>query len=80
MGRYATVHDHGKGIMVRRFLPDHSQITNIHRYYTWSPDSVDTSLEYVPMLWGERQIEQWNDTINKTIGTRKVTHALAFNE
>jgi hypothetical protein len=32
------------------------------------------------MLWGERQIDQWIATINKTIGTRKVTHALACNE
>ena len=66
--------------MVRLFLSDFPQIENIRRYYTWSPDSVDATLEYVPMLWGERQIGQWTDTINKTIGIRKVTHALAFNE
>jgi len=49
-------------------------------YYTWSPDSIDTTLEYVPMLWGERQISQWTNTINQTIRNRNVTHALAFNE
>jgi len=49
-------------------------------YYTWSPSSIDTSLEYAPMLWGERQIGQWTDTINQTIRSREVTHALAFNE
>ena len=54
--------------------------TNFNRYYTWSPDSIDTALEYVPMLWGERQVEDWTNTINKTISTRKVTHSLAFNE
>jgi len=32
------------------------------------------------MLWGERQAEQWQNTIDETIRTRKVTHALAFNE
>ena len=56
------------------------QIMSFTRYYTWSPNSIDTSLEYVPMLWGERQIEQWTNTINQTIRTRKATHALGFNE
>ena len=56
------------------------QVTSFDRYYTWSPNSIDTALEYVPMLWGERQIGQWTSTINQTILTRKATHALAFNE
>ena len=56
------------------------QIVNFKRYYTWSPNSIDTPLEYVPMLWGERQIEQWTNTINQTIRTRRSTHALGFNE
>ena len=61
-------------------LPNCDQIPNFKRYYTWSPNSIDTSLEYVPMLWGERQIEQWTNTINQTIRTRRATHALGFNE
>lgn len=56
------------------------QIANFYRYYTWSPNFVDTALEYVPMLWGERQVQQWMGTINQTISAQKVTHALAFNE
>lgn len=80
LGRYTTVHDNREDIVVRCFLSDFSQIANIYRYYTWSSDSVDTTLEYVPMLWGERQTEQWVDTIDKTIITQKVTHALGFNE
>jgi len=70
--------------VVRVYLPvglqNRDQIMNLKRYYTWSPNSIDTSLEYVPMLWGERQIERWMDTINQTIRTRKATHALGFNE
>jgi len=70
--------------MVRSYLSgvvlNREQVTNFNRYYTWSPDSVDTTLEYVPMLWGERQIEEWTNTINATIRARNVTHALGFNE
>lgn len=62
-----------------RCLASH-QVVSFNRYYTWSPGSIDTTLEYVPMLWGERQIDQWTNTLNRTIGTRRVTHALAFNE
>jgi len=32
------------------------------------------------MLWGQRQIGEWTSTINETIRTRKVTHALGPNE
>ena len=70
--------------MVRSYLPDvvpnWEQVTNFDRYYTWSPNSVDTTLEYVPMLWGERDVGEWAGSINETILTRKVTHALGFNE
>jgi len=70
--------------MVRLYLlhvvPSWKQVTNFNRYYTWSPNSVDTTLEYVPMLWGERDVEGWTKSINETIRTRNVTHALGFNE
>jgi len=70
--------------MVRSYFPDvvpnWEQVTNFIRYYTWSPSSVDTALEYVPMLWGERAVGEWTNSINETIRTRKVTHILGFNE
>ncbi len=52
------------------------------RYYTWSPSPADlqANLEFVPMLWGERQVSQWDSSINDTIQSLKVTHVLGFNE
>jgi len=49
-------------------------------YYTWSPSSFDTDLEFVPMFWGETSINEWQSTINSTIRNRHVTSALGFNE
>ncbi|RPD61865.1 glycoside hydrolase [Lentinus tigrinus ALCF2SS1-7] len=51
-------------------------------YYTWNPSSanLNADLEFVPMLWGERQVAQWGSTINDTIQSSKVTHVLGFNE
>ena len=84
LGRYPTVHNNWEGIMVRLYLPgavpNWEQVTNFNRYYTWSPNSVDTTLEYVPMLWGERGVGEWTNSINETIRTRNVTHLLGFNE
>lgn len=50
------------------------------RYYTWSPSSISSSLEFVPMLWSDRQISQWESSINQTIRNLGVTHVLGFNE
>lgn len=61
-------------------VPNQGRVPNFDRYYTWGPSSIDTTLEYAPMLWGEQQIEEWTKSINETIHTRKVTHALGFNE
>lgn len=52
----------------------------LFRYYTWSPSSIKSDLEFVPMLWGERQVSQWDATINQTIQELNVTHVLGFNE
>jgi hypothetical protein len=52
-------------------------------YYTWGQYSVDTDLEFVPMLWGEKQVAQWTDPtngINATIAQRKPTAVLGMNE
>ncbi|KAF7369070.1 Glyco-hydro-cc domain-containing protein [Mycena venus] len=52
-------------------------------YYTWSLSSVDTDLEFVPMLWGEKDVTQWTDPsdgINATIAQRKPTAVLGMNE
>ncbi|KAH8103620.1 glycosyl hydrolase catalytic core-domain-containing protein [Cristinia sonorae] len=49
-------------------------------YYTWSPSPVPTDLEFVPMLWGARQVAEWSRTISDTIRRNHVTHALGFNE
>ncbi|KAI0721819.1 glycosyl hydrolase catalytic core-domain-containing protein [Cerioporus squamosus] len=44
------------------------------------PANLPADLEFVPMLWGERQVSQWDSTINETIQSLKVTHVLGFNE
>jgi len=50
------------------------------RYYSWSPDSFDTDLEFVPMLWGQRQVDDWQNTINQTVQQSKPTAVLGMNE
>jgi hypothetical protein len=53
----------------------------IKRYYTWSPSTgVNTDLEFVPLLWGANQINEWQSTINQTIANRNVKAVLGFNE
>lgn len=52
-------------------------------YYTWGLSSVDTDLEFVPMLWGQKDITRWTDAsngINATIAQRKPTAVLGMNE
>ncbi|KAJ7678210.1 glycoside hydrolase [Mycena polygramma] len=52
-------------------------------YYTWGLSSVDTALEFVPMLWGQKEVAQWTDAdngINATIAQRKPTAILGMNE
>ncbi|KAJ7772714.1 glycosyl hydrolase catalytic core-domain-containing protein [Mycena maculata] len=52
-------------------------------YYSWGLSSVDTNLEFVPMLWGEKEVAQWanaTDGINATISQRKPTAVLGMNE
>ncbi|KAF9050190.1 glycosyl hydrolase catalytic core-domain-containing protein [Panaeolus papilionaceus] len=53
-------------------------------YYTWSawPVQSETELEFVPMLWGERSVEEFNNTILQTLRQAKpnVTAILGMNE
>lgn len=53
----------------------------IHRrYYTWSPSPIRSGLEFVPMLWGEDQVQQFAQTMNETVANNKVSAVLGFNE
>ncbi|KAJ7768289.1 glycosyl hydrolase catalytic core-domain-containing protein [Mycena metata] len=54
-------------------------------YYQWSvsSDVSTTDLEFVPMLWGQKDVAQWTDAsngINATISKNKPTAVLGFNE
>ncbi|KAJ7040733.1 glycosyl hydrolase catalytic core-domain-containing protein [Mycena alexandri] len=54
-------------------------------YYEWSvsSDVSNTDLEFVPMLWGQKDVAQWTDAsdgINATISQHKPTAVLGFNE
>ncbi|KAF9467395.1 glycosyl hydrolase catalytic core-domain-containing protein [Collybia nuda] len=49
-------------------------------YYTWSPFSIDTDLEFVAMLWGQKSVDQFSSTINDTIAKRGVKAILGMNE
>ncbi|KAI0356575.1 glycoside hydrolase [Trametes cingulata] len=49
-------------------------------YYTWSPESIRTDIEFAPMLWGPGQTSDWDNNINRTIKQQHVTHVLGFNE
>lgn len=59
-----------------------SQITDrSHRYYTWSPwPTNNTGIEFVPMLWGKDQINDFTSTLGNTLTSNQVSAALAFNE
>lgn len=49
-------------------------------FYSWTPNYTETTLEFVPMLWGSSQVQQFSATINQTIASRKVSAVLAMNE
>ncbi|KAF9268715.1 hypothetical protein L218DRAFT_977190 [Marasmius fiardii PR-910] len=50
-------------------------------YYSWSPSGgLKTDIQYVPMLWGEGQVEEFSSTINQTISELNITHVLGMNE
>ncbi|KAF8913683.1 glycosyl hydrolase catalytic core-domain-containing protein [Mucidula mucida] len=53
-------------------------------YYTWSPKTyiwqAPDSLEYVPMLWGSNQIDEFTSTINDTLDAGNIHMVLGMNE
>ncbi|KAK0462613.1 glycoside hydrolase [Desarmillaria tabescens] len=51
-------------------------------YYTWSPKSYipGTNIEFVPMLWGSKETEEFSSTINDTLAGGGVTAVLGMNE
>ncbi|KAF8149476.1 glycosyl hydrolase catalytic core-domain-containing protein [Crassisporium funariophilum] len=51
-------------------------------YYTWSAFSTESDLEFVPMLWGNRSIDQFSSTIQQTLKETKpqITAILGMNE
>ncbi|KAF8070086.1 glycosyl hydrolase catalytic core-domain-containing protein [Lyophyllum atratum] len=49
-------------------------------YYSWSPYSIDADLEYIPMLWGQKSVDQFTSTINETIARHGVKAVLGMNE
>jgi len=48
-------------------------------YYTWSVFAVDTDLEFVPMFWGAKSIDQLS-ALNDTISKLHVKAVLGMNE
>jgi hypothetical protein len=51
------------------------------RYYTWSPFSINTDLEFVPMLWGYPQVNSFSASIEQTLSPgNQVTAVLGMNE
>ncbi|KAF9073614.1 glycosyl hydrolase catalytic core-domain-containing protein [Rhodocollybia butyracea] len=50
-------------------------------YYTWSPDSISsTNIDFAPMLWGNKSINDFSSTVNTTISSKNVTAVLGMNE
>ncbi|KAF7372326.1 Glycoside hydrolase family 128 protein [Mycena venus] len=52
-------------------------------YYTWGAKGYvnnASEIEFVPMLWGSEQIESFNETIQDSIQTLKITTVLGMNE
>ncbi|TFK44156.1 hypothetical protein BDQ12DRAFT_593939 [Crucibulum laeve] len=49
-------------------------------YYTWSAFSTDTDLEFVPMLWGPKSVDQFASTIDQTLSSGNVKAVLGMNE
>ncbi|TBU32061.1 glycosyl hydrolase catalytic core-domain-containing protein [Dichomitus squalens] len=66
----------GNSIDINQYL----STGKVQWYYTWGPSSIQSNIEFVPQLWGTKQLSQWDSSINDTIRSLNVTHALGFNE
>ncbi|KAF9010758.1 glycosyl hydrolase catalytic core-domain-containing protein [Cyathus striatus] len=49
-------------------------------YYTWSSYPTSTDLEFVPMLWGSKNVDQFSSTIDQTLSSGNVKAVLGMNE
>ncbi|KAK7473112.1 hypothetical protein VKT23_001211 [Stygiomarasmius scandens] len=50
-------------------------------YYTWSPSPISrTDLEFVPMLWGSDQADEFSSTIDDLVSDLGITSVLGMNE
>ncbi|KAH7099680.1 glycosyl hydrolase catalytic core-domain-containing protein [Auriculariales sp. MPI-PUGE-AT-0066] len=58
------------------------QAGTVSWYYLWTENDwvKYPGLEFVPMLWGERDVQNFTATINNTLAASNVTHILGFNE
>lgn len=54
----------------------------VFRYYTWSTFPAKANIEFVPMFWGERSIDQWTSMVLKTLPNSEptTTAVLGMNE
>ena len=59
-----------------------SLIYFIFRYYTWSTFPAKANIEFVPMFWGERSIDQWTSMVLKALPNSEptTTAVLGMNE
>ncbi|KAH7913285.1 glycoside hydrolase [Hygrophoropsis aurantiaca] len=63
-------------VNVNQFLTTHK----VSWYYTWSPYSINADVEFVPMLWGQSQVNEFAASIDQTISREHVTAVLGMNE
>jgi len=66
----------GNSIDVKQYLTT----GKVSWYYDWSPDGSITDVEFVPMFWGNKSIDDWQSTINDTISRYSVKAVLGMNE
>ena len=52
------------------------------RYYTWSANLINADLEFVPLLWGTKFLDQFSSTIQSTLSQTRpiITAVLGMNE
>ncbi|PPQ89472.1 hypothetical protein CVT25_011998 [Psilocybe cyanescens] len=55
---------------------------NVSWYYTWSAFPTKSDIEFVPMFWGNKSIDQFNSTMQQTLSNKayNVTSLLGMNE
>lgn len=67
----------GSPDQVEQFL----QTDKISWYYHWSEvPTIEQPIDFAPMLWGERDVEDWSNSIANVIDENNVTTLLGMNE